>query len=167
MRSSKSLVYILAACSLLFTSVFATDHATPEAAPTRGKGERSNDSHDNSNPQPVAVIDKRAIVEAPAGPLPTLPTQVSPITTFWVDGVQKVYTQTFDPFPDPFPRPKAGQIGLGNLKGEIGKTTTIKARSVPTDGSEPVFARQCRTLNCGKSREQKAERAEDGDNASP
>ncbi|EFR04800.1 hypothetical protein MGYG_07807 [Nannizzia gypsea CBS 118893] len=167
MRLSNSPVYILAACSLLSTAVFAADHAQPEALPTRGKGVRSNNEHDYSAPEPSAVIEKRAIVDAPADPVPTVPIQVSPVTMVWVDGVQVPYTQTFPPFPDPWPSPKPGQIGLGNIQGEVGKTTTIKARSLPTDEPElePVFARQCRTLECGKSREQKAERAEDENNA--
>ncbi|EGD89048.1 hypothetical protein H112_03968 [Trichophyton rubrum D6] len=150
---------LLAICSLLSTSVFAADRAPSVSSPTPAIRQRSDEVHDNPPLPSDSIIKERAIVDAPPDPVPTVPTQVSPITTFWLDGVQKVYTQTFPPFPDPWPSPMVGQIGLGTLKGEIGKTVTIKGRSVPTDEPEPMFARQCRTLECGKSREQKAERA--------
>lgn len=149
---------LLAICSLLSASVFAADRPSV-SSPTPAIKQRSDEAHDNSQLPSDPIIKERAIVDAPPDPLPTVPTQVSPVTTIWVDGIQRVYTQTFPPFPDPWPSPMVGQIGLGTLQGEIGKTVTIKARSVPTDEPEPVFARQCRTLECGKSREQKAERA--------
>ncbi|DAA73140.1 TPA_exp: Uncharacterized protein A8136_5065 [Trichophyton benhamiae CBS 112371] len=154
MRFSKGSA-LLAICSLLSTSVFAADRPPSVSSPTPAIRQRSDEARPPSDP----IIKKRAIVDAPPDPVPTVPTQVSPITTFWLEGVQMVYTQTFPPFPDPWPSPMAGEIGLGTLKGEIGKTVTIKGRSVPTDEPEPMFARQCRTLECGKSREQKAERA--------
>ncbi|KAM5446430.1 hypothetical protein MaudCBS49596_006542 [Microsporum audouinii] len=166
MRFTKSPVYLLAASSLLFTSAFAADSAAmtlPEPLPTPDVAKQPSDINDESPLNPEPELKKRAIVDAPPDPVPKVPTQVSPVMTVWVQGVQVLYTQTFPPTPDPWPAPKSGEIGLGTLMGEIGKTTTIKARSLPTDGPEAMFARQCRTLECRKNVENLDKRDEESD----
>ena len=56
-------------------------------------------------------------------PIPN-PNQVSPVTTVVVNGVPKVYTQTFAGVPDQFPTAVAGTIGLGTLTGTVGAVRT-------------------------------------------
>ncbi|KAK5060126.1 hypothetical protein LTR84_010010 [Exophiala bonariae] len=87
-------------------------------------------------PSDPAELKKRQGVNAA---IPPVVTQVSPITTYQIDGVVNgvatrlnvVYTQTFNPIPDQWPSPtEAGTIGLGTIVGEIGVVKT--KRSLPT-----------------------------------
>ena len=66
----------------------------------------------------LQIQPRQVGVGGPAGPnqqgIPTtsIATQMSPVTTYWADGHQVVFTQTFAPTPDPWPAPLQGSIGL-------------------------------------------------------
>ncbi|KAL9119486.1 MAG: hypothetical protein Q9187_003962 [Circinaria calcarea] len=61
-------------------------------------------------------------------PLPApLPTQVSPVTTIFIHGIQVVYTQRFSAVPSQGPSALPGKIGLGTLTGSIGVVKTAEA----------------------------------------
>ena len=62
-----------------------------------------------------------------AGEVAPTPQQVSPITTYYIDGQQIVYSQKFIPTPDPWDAPKPGTIGLGTLTGAVGVVKTAAA----------------------------------------
>jgi len=71
--------------------------------------------------------------------LPTEIGQVSPITTYLANKevapgsfaqVPVVYTQTFNPVPDPWPAAVPGTIGLGTIVGTVGQVRS--KRSEPT-----------------------------------
>jgi hypothetical protein len=67
-------------------------------------------------------LERRQIAPGGGAPVaqPTIPTQLSPTTTYWFNGKQIVYTQTFAPTPDPWPAPQNGEIGMGTLTGTYG-----------------------------------------------
>lgn len=77
--------------------------------------------------------------QAAGAALPTEVGQVSPVTTYLANKeiapgsfgqVPVVYTQTFIPFPDPWPSAAAGTIGLGTIQGTVGGVRS--KRSEPT-----------------------------------
>lgn len=83
-----------------------------------------------------------APIAAPAAT--TVPTQLSPITTYSSNGVSGIYTQTFAAVPDQWPSPEAGTIGLGTISGQVGVVKTASKRSVqaqPTQDSQIVRIR--------------------------
>ena len=79
---------------------------------------------------------RREVITGAAAPLPTDPTQISPITTFQVNQivngvaqqVEVVYTQLFSAVPDQGLAPASGSIGLGTIQGEIGVVRTGRKR---------------------------------------
>ena len=70
----------------------------------------------------------------PAQAQPGNPAQLSPITTYEIDGKQFVYTQTFAPTPDPWDPPQTGSVGLGTLTGTVGAVKTAAAERVHVRG---------------------------------
>ncbi|KAF3483287.1 uncharacterized protein GIQ15_02611 [Arthroderma uncinatum] len=164
MRLAKSsAVYLLTASSLLLTGALAVEGPAATTPSQSSPTKPSREIYDGPAQTPEPALKVRAVVDAPPGAVSTVPTQVSPVMTVWVNDKQVLYTQTFPPTPDPWPSPSAGQIGLGDLQGEIGKTTTIKARSEPTDAPDFTYSRRCRTLECRKKTAPK-EDGDDGDN---
>ncbi|KAK2882495.1 hypothetical protein FQN49_000294 [Arthroderma sp. PD_2] len=164
--AGSSAVYLLSVFSFLVTNALAAESSATTTrsrlAPTPDSTKPSREIYDGASPTPGIELKDRAVVDAPPDAPAMVPTQVSPIMTIYVDGKQVIYTQTFPPIPDQLPTPMVGKIGLGTLKGEIGKTSTIQARSVPTDAPDSTFSRRCRTLECRKRSVQNVD-GEDGD----
>lgn len=69
--------------------------------------------------------------------VPTVYTQMSPITTYGPKNgwPQVVYTQLFVAVPDQWPSPSAGTIGLGTIQGTVG---VVKTKSKRYAGPEPT-----------------------------
>lgn len=87
----------------------------------------------------VPELKKRQVTGQGAPAAATEITQVSPITTYFVNSevapgsfaqVPVVYTQTFPPIPDQWSSAVPGTIGLGTLTGTVGGVRT--KRSEPT-----------------------------------
>lgn len=73
-------------------------------------------------------------IAAPAAT--TVPTQLSPVTTYSKNGVAGVYTQTFAAVPDQWPSASAGSVGLGTISGQVGVVKTKSKRSAPAQATQ-------------------------------
>lgn len=68
---------------------------------------------------------------AATNPAVTAPVQMPSVTAYEMyDGVQRVYTQTFQAVPQQWPSPSAGSIGLGTITGQVGVVKTSSKRGI-------------------------------------
>lgn len=87
-------------------------------------------------PTPTNHLDLREVVGGAAQALPSVVTQVSPVTQVQVNGVLQIYTQTFAKVPDQLPGPSSGSIGLGNIQGTVGVVHKRDAQETATPNPE-------------------------------
>ena len=122
-----------------------------------------------SNPQPTDIfsrqtaptslllqeqreMSKREVVTGAPAAAPTNGiSQLSPVTTYneggMVNGVYEqetvTYTQIFSSIPQQWPSAQEGSIGLGDIKGTVGKTSTTEKKRdvVPTNMPKRMYGK--------------------------
>ena len=124
----------------------ANTPSIPSPIPTQSAPIQENEYHNlplgldaAGIPEVKVDLKARQVTGQSAAANPTELQQISPITTYdankqvgpgSVVQVQVVYTQTFNPVPDPWQAAVAGTIGLGTITGEVGQVRS--KRSEPT-----------------------------------
>ncbi|KAI9845145.1 MAG: hypothetical protein M1837_005030 [Sclerophora amabilis] len=123
----------------------------PQKNPPPPGGGQAAPAPDGDPAVPPAPGGAPAVPPAPGGAAPgggappqtTIGGQVPPVTNMQVPStlpngqvtlVQTVFTQSFKSVPSPFPSAKAGSIGMGTLKGEVGAVRTDTPKNAASNG---------------------------------